>query len=374
MTVGDSDARPVRYAVVGAGWIAQQVFMPALAQTGNSVLAGLVTGDPEKAKALAAKYGIAAANVCDYDGYDALLRSGAVDAVYVATPNALHRDHAVRALEAGVHVLCEKPLADSEEAAQAIVEAAAASPAKLMVGYRLHFEPATVEALEIVHAGRLGEVRLFSSVFTQQVAGANHRAKAGNWAGPVADMGPYPINMARHVFQADPVEVMAFAARGDERRFGEVPEAVSVLMRFPRDRLAQFVVSYGAEGLDEYRIVGTDGNLHAQPGFDFMTPLKFRLSTPSGAEEHNFPHTDHFGAEARYFSQCILEDRAPQPDAVEGLADVRVALAIEESLRSGRPVTVEPVRQPLPPQRENVGELPFIMEPDLVHAAPPSGE
>ena len=362
----------VRYAVVGAGWIAQQAFMPGVAQTGNSVLAGLVTGDPEKGRALAAKYGIA--HVCGYDGYDALLRSGAIDAVYIATPNTLHRDHAVPALEAGIHVLCEKPLADSEESAQAMIDAARAGGAKLMVGYRLHFEPATVEALELVHSGRIGEVRLFNCTFTQQVAAANHRAKAGYWADPVADMGPYPINMARHVFQADPVEVMALSSRGDERRFGTVPESVSVLMRFPGDRMAQFVVSYGADALDAYRIVGTEGNLHAEPGFDFMAPLQFRLTTASGTEERRFPHTDQFGGELRHFSACILEGREPQPDGEEGLADVRAVLAIQDSLRTGRPVAVEPVRRPRTPQPDQVATLPFVMEPDLVNAAPPSGD
>ncbi|WP_035691035.1 Gfo/Idh/MocA family protein [Azospirillum halopraeferens] len=370
MSDDPTKGRAVRYAVVGAGWIAQQVFMPGVAHTGNSVLAGLVTGDPEKGRALAAKYGIP--RVCGYDGYEALLRSGAIDAVYVATPNTLHREHAVAALEAGVHVLCEKPLADSEENAQAMIDAARTGGAKLMVAYRLHFEPATVEALELVHAGRIGEVRLFNSTFTQQVAGANHRARDGYGADPVADMGPYPINMARHVFQADPVEVMALSTRGDERRFGDVPESVAVLMRFPGDRLAQFVVSFGAEALDAYRIVGTEGNLHAQPGFDFMAPLEFRLTTPAGTEERRFPHTDQFGGELRYFSDCILEDREPQPDGEEGLADVRVVLAIQESLRTGRPVAVEPVRRPRTPRADQVATLPFVMEPDLVNASPPS--
>ena len=140
-----SDGRKVRYAVVGAGWIAQEDFMPGVEHTGNSVMTALVTGDPEKAKELAKKYGIE--HVTGYDGYDVLLRSGNIDAVYLALPNSKHRESVVKALEAGIHVLCEKPMAPTEEDCQAMIAASEKSGTKLMIAYRLHFEEATIEAL-----------------------------------------------------------------------------------------------------------------------------------------------------------------------------------------------------------------------------------
>jgi predicted dehydrogenase len=362
----------VRYAVVGAGWIAQEAFMPALAHTGNSELGALVTGNPEKGRELGKRYSIEA--VTDYDGYDALLRSGVIDAVYLAVPNKLHRDYAVRAAEAGIHILCEKPLAPSEEDCRVMIDAAKANGVRLMTAYRLHFEEATVEALEAVRAGTLGEPRLFSSVFCQQVEVGNHRLKPGNWAGPLPDMGAYCLNMVRHVFADEPVETMAWAGRGDDPRFSGVDEAVSVLLRFPGDRLAQFTVSYGANPIDEYRIVGTKGDLLAQPGFDFATGLKHRLNVGGETTERQFPAVNQFGGEVSYFSRCIMENCDPEPDGEEGLADVRVMLAIEESLHTGRPQPIRPVPRPCHPNRSQIVRLPPVNAPDLVDAKGPGGD
>ena len=193
-----SDERKVRYAVVGAGWIAQEDFMPGVAKTGNSVMTALVTGDAKKARALSEKYEIE--HTCDYDGFDALLRSGRIDAIYLATPNTMHNDFTIRALAAGIHVLCEKPMAPTIEECRAMIDAGKKSGAKLMLAYRLHFEEATLEAIETVRSGKLGAPRIFSSIFTQQVEPSNHRTERNKWAGPLPDMGPYPINAVRNLF------------------------------------------------------------------------------------------------------------------------------------------------------------------------------
>ena len=151
------EGRKVRYGVVGLGWISQAAFMPGVAHTGNSEMTALVTGDEKKAQALGKHYGIT--HTYHYDAYRSLLASGEVDAIYLALPNFQHREFAVPALEAGIHVLLEKPMAVSEEECRAIEAAAARSGAKLMVAYRLHFEPATLEALRLIRAGALGEDR-----------------------------------------------------------------------------------------------------------------------------------------------------------------------------------------------------------------------
>lgn len=141
--------KKVRYAVVGGGQISQQAFMPGISRTDNSELTALVTGDPVKADKLAKLYGIKA---WSYEQYDDLLKSGEIDAVYVATPNFLHLQYAVPALEAGIHVLLEKPMASSVDEAEQIIAAQQKSGAKLMIAYRLHHEPGTVEM--ITRAGR----------------------------------------------------------------------------------------------------------------------------------------------------------------------------------------------------------------------------
>src|SRR5438876_2308035 len=166
--------RRVRYAVVGQSYIAQIAVLPAFAHASrNSELAALVSGDRVKLRALGRKYGVD--HLYTYDHYEECLRSGAVDAVFIALPNHLHREYAVRAARAGVHVLCEKPMALTEQDCRAMIAAARRNRVKLMVAYRLHFEEANLEAVELTRSGKLGDPRIFDSVFTMQVKPGNIR-------------------------------------------------------------------------------------------------------------------------------------------------------------------------------------------------------
>ena len=360
--------RKVRYAVVGAGWISQAAFMPGVKQTGNSEMTALVTGDHRKAEALGERYAIE--RVYHYGAYLAALESRGFDAVYVAMPNWAHREYAVPALERGIHVLLEKPMATTEADCRAIMEAARRSRAKLMVAYRLHFEPASLEAMRIAHSGALGRLGVFVSSLTQQVELANHRAQSGFWAGPVADLGPYPINAARNLFRAEPIEVAAWGAA--TLGFG-FHDTVAVTLRFPEDRLAQFTVAYGMEGINDYRLTGDRGSLRVDPAYTFDTGLALEQRHDGSASRMEFRHVDQFTGETAYFSDCILNDIDPEPDGEEGLLDVRVLVAIEEALQTGRPQALPPAyrsKRPLPDQRY---DFPPSPTPDLVHAAPPTG-
>jgi len=178
------------------------------------------SGDPEKARELSAQYNVPA---FPYEEYDDLLRSGKVDAVYVAVPNALHREYTERAAKVGVHVLCEKPMADTAKDCKAMIKACHKNDVKLMVAYRLHFEEGNLRAIEALESGKIGEPRVFDSVFTQQVEGGNTRLDEDLGGSPLLDIGIYCINAARYLFRAEPTEVMAFAASRDQERFREVP-------------------------------------------------------------------------------------------------------------------------------------------------------
>src|SRR6266478_498148 len=179
----------INYAVVGAGWISQEAFLPGVAQSGNSRVAAIVTGNRAKAARLADFYGIGA--VVGYDGYDALLASPEIDAVYIALPNDMHADYAIRAARAGKHILVEKPLAASEDEALAMIAAARSAKLFLMTAYRLHNEPGTVAVLEHIRADAIGRPLFLQSVFSFQTARGNHRLKASAWGGPLQDVGDY---------------------------------------------------------------------------------------------------------------------------------------------------------------------------------------
>ncbi len=369
--LGLGEDRKVRYAIVALGDISQEALMPGVAHTGNSVMTALVTSDAEKASALAEKYEIA--NTYSYEQFPQMLASGEVDAIYLATPNWRHAEFAVPALEAGIHVLVEKPMEVSSEQCEKILAAQKVKGAKLMVAYRLHFEPATVAAIERVRSGELGTVHLYTSTFSQMVDPALHRAQSGLDAGPVLDMGPYPINSVRNLFEDEPTEAFAVGTRHPESGFGpDFDDTVSVTLRFPRNRLAQFTISYYGNKMDQYMVVGTEGSLELNPGFMYGKPLEHFEVLGQKDKHESFKNTDHFGGELKYFSACILENRDPEPDGMEGLADVRVIEAIHRSLKSGQFERVEPTEIRRRISADQVVELRAQSAPDLVNTKSPA--
>ncbi|HEY7113982.1 MAG TPA: Gfo/Idh/MocA family oxidoreductase [Thermoanaerobaculia bacterium] len=364
---------PVRYAVVGLGYIAQTAVLPAFAHARrNSRLAALVSDDPAKLRRLSRRYRVE--KTYSYEEYGACLESGDIDAVYIALPNFLHRTYAVAAARAGIHVLCEKPLAVTEEECEDIVLAAEEAGVRLMTAYRLHFEQANLEAVRVARSGRIGEPRLFQSMFTMQVEKGNIRLEPeGKGGGPFYDIGVYCINAARYLFRAEPNEVFAVRATSDEKRFGDVAETASAILRFPGDRLAAFTCSFGAADAGWYQLVGTRGDLRLDPAYEYAKPLRHVLTVDGRSRQRTFAKRDQFAAELLAFSDGVVRGRDPEPSGREGLADVRVIRALLRSADTGRPVTLSPFersRRPGPAQAIRRPAVP--REPELVHAQAPS--
>lgn len=331
----------IRYAVVGAGWISQEAFMPAVAATGNSRMQAIVSGNPSAARALADFHGVP--EVLTYADYDALLASDRIDAVYIALPNSMHADYTIRALRAGKHVLVEKPLATSLSDARAMVAAARLGGAFLMTAYRLHCEPATHAMLATLRNGAIGAPRFVSASFGFQLAAGNHRLKPGHWGGPLQDVGIYCVNAIRHIFEAEPVAVQAMTSRpAQDPRFAEVDESLAVTMLFPGDRLAQFFCSFGTAVSEMIRVVGTKGELLLDPAFRFESVFRMRVVADGQETVTNFPQVDHFAGQIAYFSDCIQSGIEPVPNGDEGLADMRALLAIEEAALTGSLVRLAP--------------------------------
>lgn len=331
----------IRYAVVGAGWISQEAFMPAVVTTGNSCMQAVVSGSPDVARRLAAFHGIP--EVLGYSDYDALVNSDRIDAVYIALPNDLHADFAIRALQAGKHVMVEKPLATSVAEVEAMIAAAGTSGAFLMTAYRLHNEPGTHAMLEAVRGGKIGDAVYFAATFGFQISPGNHRLKPGHWGGALPDVGVYCLNAARHVFAAEPVSVQAMASRPPhDTRFSEIDASLAVTLRFPGERLAQFFCSFGSALSETVRIIGTTGEIILDPAFRFESALRMRLRQGEDETYQTFHQVDHFAGQIGYFSDCILQGQPPEADGHEGLADMRALLAIDEATRTGKTVILAP--------------------------------
>ncbi|MGL4234639.1 Gfo/Idh/MocA family protein [Tabrizicola sp.] len=332
----------IRYAVVGAGWISQEAFMPAVALTGNSCMQAIVSGSPDTARKLAEFHGVP--EVVDYTGYDALLASDRIDAVYIALPNSMHADYTIRALKAGKHVMVEKPLATTLQESEAMIAASRESGAFLMTAYRLHNEPGTHAMIETVRSGRIGDPVYFASTFGFQSQLGNHRLKAGHWGGALPDVGVYCLNAARHVFAAEPIAVQAMSNRpASDPRFMEIDAGMAVTLKFPGERLAQFFCSFGSGTSESIRVVGSLGELILDPAFKFDSALRMTVRVGGSEGTTQFDQVDHFAGQIGYFSDCIVNGVPPEADGEEGLADMRTLLAIDEAARTGETVHLTPM-------------------------------
>jgi predicted dehydrogenase len=334
--------KKIRYAVAGLGHIAQVAVLPAFERSRASELVALVSGSWEKLDVLGDRYGVR--HRIHYDDFDGFLRTGAVDAVYLCTPNDKHRDLCVRAAEAGVHVLCEKPLAVTERECEEMLDACERNGVLLMTAYRLHFEPANLRVAELVRSGALGDVRFIESVFSMQVAEGDIRLQRARGGGTLYDLGVYCINAARTLFREEPIEVSALSCGGRSERFLEVDEMSSVVLRFPEDRFAAFTTSFGAANFSEYRVVGSDGWLRVEPAYHYATDLAFEINVRGEQQRHVFPRHDQFAPELDHFSECIRTGAVPEPNGWEGLADVRIVEAAYASAQLHRPVELPPLR------------------------------
>ncbi|HVG63217.1 MAG TPA: Gfo/Idh/MocA family oxidoreductase [Hyalangium sp.] len=362
--------RQVGYAVVGLGHFAQDAILPAFEHANeNSRLVALVSGNPEKARELGERYGVPAFS---YERFEECLALPEVEAVYIAVPNTLHSEYAVRAAKAGVHVLCEKPLATTEAECREMIRACAESDVRLMTAYRLHFEQANLTAVEAVRKGKLGEPRLFTSTFSFQVHAPNIRLERDKGGGVLWDIGVYCVNAARYLFHAEPVEVFAFCDKSQDPRFTEVEGAASVVMRFPEGKLAAFNVSFGAEAVATYQLVGTEGTLRVDNAYEYKGEIRWELMSEGKKRKGKVPERDQIAPELLTFSDCILEGRDPEPDGWEGLADVRIISGLYESARTGQPVKLEPFERPRRPTKEQEVHRPPAETPEYVNVESPS--
>ena len=372
MTRRGISRRKVRYAVVGLGHIAQVAVLPAFRNAANSELFALVSGNSDKLEKVGQKYDLE--HLYSYEDYSRALSN--VDAVYLALPNHLHREYAVRAAAAGVHVLCEKPMAVTSEDCQAMIEAARQNHVKLMIAYRLHLEAGNLEAIRLARSGKLGELRVFASEFSQQVAEGNVRVTEpiARGGGPVYDMGVYCINASRYLFGSEPTEVFAVTANNGDKRFERVEEMTSVVMRFSGERLATFTCSFGAADIARYSLIGTKGVLRSDPAYEYAVAIKQQITRDDKTKTRTFPKRDQFAAELVYFSDCILKNKEPEPSGIEGLVDIKIVEAIYESARTRRFVRIPELPGKRRPAISQEIHRPTHGKPEVIHAKPPSRE
>ena len=331
-TAAASGPRRIGYAVIGLGRIATH-FLQGTRISAQSKITALVSGHRDKAERIAAQYGVPLDSIYSYEDFDGIAANHAVDAVIVCLPNSMHAEYSIRAAKAGKHVLCEKPMAISSAECAQMIDACNAAHVKLMIAYRLHYEPITLKTLDIVRSGRLGRLQLMEGTFGFNIGTNEWRTnKALAGGGSVFDVGIYCVNAFRMFAGEEPIGIQGLVSTVDkgDPRFAEVEENAAWTMRFPSGVMATGTSTYGSDTGGFCRLHGPMGWLDVSPyGYQGMHVQGWcAASLDAGAPAITIDETSkeldplQFTHETDHFSECILEDRTPNTPGEEGLADL----------------------------------------------------
>ena len=337
----------VGFAVVGLGNIARNSVLPAFRNSKKAKLVALVSRDKNKAAKLAAEFG--AKFYYRLDEYGTCLTDPEVSAVYVATPPGEHAAVAIRAAEAGKHVLCEKPLAATVTQSIKIVEACRQHDARLMTAYRKYFEPASLYLKQLVRGGSLGRIDMmhtsFSELFVPGVSSAWLLDPSLAGGGPMMDLGVYCVNTTRWLVDEDPVEASAHAWCHDATRFRDVEEGISFRLNFPSGLVVQGSSTYSAALSSFIFVQGTKGWASLAPAFPFEYERKVSGQIAGRKFERSFKVLDEFALELDAFASAILTHKKVEPDGLDGHRDMVILHAIYESARNLRPMSIHYSRE-----------------------------
>jgi predicted dehydrogenase len=324
----------LRVALMGLGSYAARV-AEAMQSCMRARVAGLISGTPSKLQEWGTKFGVPDKNRYDYENFDRIKDDPDIDAVYVITPNALHHDQVIRVAKAGKHVICEKPMAVNARQGQDMVEACADAGVKLMVGYRMHFEPKTLQVIRLRKAGDFGRIRFFQGLCGFRIGdpGQWRLDKALAGGGALMDIGIYAINGARYMVGEEPVWVTAQQTKTDPVKFKEgVDETIQFQLGFPSGAVASCLSTYQMNHLDRFFMTGDQGFAELQPATGYG-PIQGRTHTG----ELTQPHATHQTIQMDEMAGILLDGNKPvvPVDGEEGLKDLKIIDAIYAACETG---------------------------------------
>ncbi|HEU5147674.1 MAG TPA: Gfo/Idh/MocA family oxidoreductase [Chryseosolibacter sp.] len=329
--------RILRVAIMGLGGYGTRV-AEAMQHCKRAKITGLISGTPSKIKSWQAKYNIPDKNCYNYETFDAIKNNPDIDAVYIITPNGLHKDQAIRVAKAGKHVICEKPMAINAAEGQQMVDACRAANVKLLVGYRMHFEPNTLQIINMRNEGAFGKVLFFQGLSGFRIGNPDQwrldKKLAGG--GAMMDIGIYSVNGARYMIGEEPVWVTAQETKTDPQKFKEgVDETIQFQFGFPGGAVASCLSTYSMNNLDRFFVNGDKGFGELQPATGYG-PIKGR--THKG--DLTKPHVTHQTIQMDEMAAIILDNKKPTVpvDGEEGLKDLKIIDAIYQAVKEGRKV------------------------------------
>lgn len=334
------EGKILRVAIMGLGSYANRV-AEAMQDCSRAKLVGVISGTPEKIESWKLKYGLDAKNCYNYESYGALKNNPDIDAVYITTPNALHCEGAKRVAAAGKHVITEKPMAVSAAEGQAMVDACKAAGVHLMVGYRMHFEPKTLEVVNMRRAGDFGKIMFFQGQSGFRIGNPdqwrlNPELSGG---GAMMDIGVYSINGARYMIGEEPIWVTAQETKTDLLKFKEgIDETIQFQMGFPGGAVASCLSTYNLNYLDRFYLVGQNGFAEMKPSTGYG-PIEGRTQNgPLSA-----PHITHQTLQMDAMARIIFDGEVPEipVNGEEGVKDMKIIEAIFRAVQTGNRVDLQ---------------------------------
>ena len=330
----------LRVAILGLGSYGTRV-AEAMQTCKRAKLVGAISGTPAKIKEWQTKYNLPEKNCYTYENFDRLKDNPDIDAVYVITPNGLHRDQVLRVAQAGKHAICEKPMAINAKQGQEMIEACQKAKVKLLVGYRMHFEPTTLEIIRLRKAGEFGKIKFFQGLSGFTIGDPkqwrlNHQLSGG---GAMMDIGIYSINGARYLIGEEPSWVTAQETKTNPEKFkAGIDETIQFQLGFPGGAVASCLSTYTMNNLDRFFLNGEKGFAEMQPSTGYG-PIKGR--THQG--ELNQPHTTHQTVQMDEMAAIIFENKKPivPVDGEEGLKDLKIIDAIYLAIKTGKKVDLK---------------------------------
>jgi len=329
----------LRVAIMGLGSYGTRV-ADAMKDCTKAKLVGVISGTPSKITAWQTKYNIPEKNCYNYENFDNIKNNPDIDAVYIITPNALHKEQAIRVAKAGKHVICEKPMSINAKDGEQMIAACKKANVKLLVGYRMHFEPKTLEIIRMRKDGEFGKVLFFQGLSGFRIGDPTQwrlkKELAGG--GAMMDIGIYSINGARYMVGEEPVWVTAQETKTNREKFKEgVDETIQFQLGFPSGAVASCLSTYTMNNLDRFFLNAEKGFAELQPSTGYG-PIKGK--TNKGELDH--PHVTHQTVQMDRMAEIILEGKQPivPVDGEEGLKDLKIMDAIYAAIKSRKKVNL----------------------------------
>ncbi len=334
------DGPILRVAIMGLGSYGTRV-AEAMVDCKMAKLVGVISGTPSKITAWQSKYNIPEKNCYNYENFDNIKNNPDIDAVYVITPNALHHDEVIRVAKAGKHVICEKPMALNAKEGEEMIAACKKANVQLLVGYRMHFEPHTVEIIRMRNAGEFGKILFFQGLSGFTIGDPNQWRlnKQLSGGGSLMDIGIYSINGARYMVGEDPVWVTAEETKNNPGKFKEgVDETIQFQFGFPGGAVASCLSTYSMNNLDRFFLDGERGFAELQPATGYG-PIMGR--TNKG--EINQPVVTHQTLQMEEMAAIILQGKIPvvPVNGEEAVKDLKIIDAIYEATKTGKKVELK---------------------------------